>query len=85
LQNVTLKVGTSFIAIEAAGIKIGSKGQIVLDALNTVDVSGTGGVTIESDVRATVDSLNTTIKGDATTRISGGGMTEVRGGVVKIN
>ena len=85
MTNVTVKVGQSFIAIEAGGIKIGTTGQIVLDAKGEVGIKGLAGVTVESDVRATLESLNTTVKGDATVRISGGGMTEVKGGIVKIN
>jgi len=77
MTNVTIKVGQSYIAIEASGIKIGTTGQIMLEATNTVDVKGTAGVTVESPAQATLKSANTTVKGDA--------MATIQGGLVKIN
>jgi type VI secretion system secreted protein VgrG len=38
--NVTIKVGGSFIAIEAGGIKIGTSGKIVLESGSTTEISG---------------------------------------------
>lgn len=76
-SNVTVKVGKSYIAIESNGIKIGTTGQIVLDALTTLGIKGTAGVTIESPAQATLKSTLTSVKGDAITTISGG--------LVKIN
>jgi type VI secretion system secreted protein VgrG len=61
MQNITLKVGGSHIAIEAAGIEIKTSGQLKIEG-STVDV-----------------------KGSAKTSIEGGAMTEVKGGIVKIN
>jgi type VI secretion system secreted protein VgrG len=75
--NVTVKVGRSYVAIESGGIKIGTTGQIVLDAKNTVDVKGTAGLKLESPAQATLKSANTTVKGDA--------MATIQGGLVKIN
>ena len=77
MTNVTVKVGQSYIAIEAGGIKIGTNGQIVIEAMNTLSLKGTAGATIESPVQATIKSANTTVKGDA--------MTTIQGGLVKIN
>jgi type VI secretion system secreted protein VgrG len=77
MTNVTVKVGQSYVAIEAGGIKIGTTGQIVLEAKNTVGVEGTAGVTIQSPAQATLKSTNTTVKGDA--------VTTIQGGLVKIN
>jgi type VI secretion system secreted protein VgrG len=93
MTNVTIKVGQSYVAIEAGGIKIGTTGQIMLEATNTVDVKGTAGVTVESPAQATLKgtagvtvespaqatlkSANTTVKGDA--------MATIQGGLVKIN
>jgi len=85
MTNVTVKVGQSFIAIEAGGIKIGTTGQVIVDAKNTVDVKGAAGVTVESPAQATLKSAKTTVKGDAMVSVDGGGMTEVKGGLVKIN
>ena len=77
MTNVTVKVGQSYVAIESGGIKIGTTGQIVLDAMNTVDVKGMAGVTVESPAQAEVKSAMTTVKGD--------GMVTIQGGLVKIN
>ena len=93
MTNVTVKVGQSYVAIEAGGIKIGTTGEIVLEATNTVGikgtagvtvestaevgVKGTAGVTVESPAQATLKSANTTVKGDA--------MATIQGGLVKIN
>jgi type VI secretion system secreted protein VgrG len=77
MNNVTVKVGQSYIAIEAGGIKIGTTGQIVLEGTSTVDIKGTAGVTVESPAQATLKSTSTTVKGDA--------MTTIQGALVKIN
>jgi type VI secretion system secreted protein VgrG len=61
LQNITLSVGGSYIAIETAAIEIKTSGQLKIEG-------------------ATVD-----VKGSAKTSIEGGAMTEVKGGIVKIN
>ena len=61
MQNITLSVGGSYIAIEPAGIEIKTSGQLKIEG-------------------ATVD-----VKGSAKTSIEGGAMTEVKGGIVKIN
>lgn len=75
--NVTVKVGQSYIAIEASGIKIGSTGTIELEATGQVKVKGTSGVKIESPATAELKSTSTTVKGDA--------MLTLSGGLVKIN
>ena len=46
MTNVTIKVGQSYVAIESGGIKIGTTGQIVLEAMNTT-VKGSAMTTIE--------------------------------------
>ena len=77
MTNVTIKVGQSYVAIEASGIKIGSTGTIELEATGQVKVKGTSGVMIESPATAELKSTITTVKGDA--------MMTVKGGLVKIN
>jgi type VI secretion system secreted protein VgrG len=76
-SNVTIKVGQSFIAIEASGIKIGTSGQIVLDAKMNVDVKGSLGVKVESPLQVQLQGLQTSVKGTA--------MVELQGAIVKIN
>ncbi len=61
MQNITLSVGGSYIAIESASIEIKTSGQLK------------------------IEGTTTDIKGSAKTSIAGGAMTEVKGGIVKIN
>jgi type VI secretion system secreted protein VgrG len=75
--NVTIKVGQSFVAIEAGGIKIGTTGKIVLDAKANVEIKGLAGVKVESPAQVQVQGTQTSVKGTA--------MLEVQGGLVKIN
>jgi type VI secretion system secreted protein VgrG len=93
MTNVTVKVGDSFIAIESGGIKIGTSGDIVLEASGNVEqtamgdvsleatgnasVKGTGGLALESTAQAELKAPKTAVKGDA--------MLELTGGLVKIN
>jgi hypothetical protein len=76
-SNVTIKVGQSFIAIEAGGIKIGTSGKIVLDAKANLEIKGTGGVKVETPAQLQMQGTQTSVKGTA--------MVEVQGGLVKIN
>jgi type VI secretion system secreted protein VgrG len=75
--NVTIKVGQSFVAIEAGGIKIGTTGKIVLDAKANVEIKGMAGVKVESPAQVQVQGTQTSVKGTA--------MLELQGGLVKIN
>ena len=93
MTNVTVKVGDSFIAIESGGIKIGTSGDIVLEASGNIEqtamgdvsleatgnasVKGTGGLALESTAQAELKAPKTAVKGDA--------MLELTGGLVKIN
>lgn len=91
--NITIKVGDTFVAMESSGLKIGTNGEIVLDAKKDITqktlknigleatsklkAKGAAGVTVESP--ATVD-----LKGTKTT-VNGDGMLTLKGGVVMIN
>ncbi len=93
--NVTLKVGDSFIAIDSSGIKIGTTGEIALEADG--DISGTssgGAVSLEasggefSASGAMAAKLTSDMQTDVTgsmVSVSGDSMTEIKGGVVMIN
>jgi type VI secretion system secreted protein VgrG len=76
-SNVTIKVGQSFIAIEAGGIKIGTTGKIALDAVSSVEIKGTGGVKVETPAQLQMQGTETSVNGSA--------MVKVQGGLVKIN
>lgn len=69
MSNITLKVGSSFIAIEAGGIKIGTSGQLKLDASGPLEIKSSAA----ADLKGSMIS------------VSGDGVVEVKGGVVKIN
>ncbi|MBI4586172.1 MAG: type VI secretion system tip protein VgrG [Planctomycetes bacterium] len=75
--NVTIKVGESHIAIESSGIKIGTTGQIKVEATGQAEVKATGPLKLESTATADLKGAKTTVSGDA--------MTEIKGGMVKIN
>jgi type VI secretion system secreted protein VgrG len=68
-SNITLKVGSSYIAIEASGITI--------QGLMTTEVKGTQ-VTVKAD--AILD-----MEGGALTNVKSSGMTTVKGSIVMIN
>jgi type VI secretion system secreted protein VgrG len=75
--NVTLKVGKSFIAIEASGIEIGTTGKISLDAKQNVEVKAGIGLKLEGTAKAEMKS--------PMTKVEGSGVAELKGGLVKIN
>jgi len=75
--NITIKVGQSYIAIANDGIKIGSMGNVELEATGQASMNGTAGLTLES-------LAITELKG-TTTSINGTTLTEVKGLLVKIN
>ncbi|MCI0595683.1 MAG: type VI secretion system tip protein VgrG, partial [candidate division Zixibacteria bacterium] len=67
--NVTIKVGSSHIAIEAGGIKIGTSGQLTIESA--------GPLKVESKATADIDASQTSIKGK--------GMVQIQGAIVKLN
>jgi type VI secretion system secreted protein VgrG len=75
--NVTIKVGQSYIAIEAGGIKIGTTGTLELESMGQLSIKGTSGVKVESPATLEAESTMTTVKGSA--------ILKVEGGLVKIN
>jgi type VI secretion system secreted protein VgrG len=69
MTNVTIKVGGSYIAIEASGITIGTTG--------TLELQATGPLSAKSNAQAQVEAPQTSVKGDA--------MVTIQGGIVQIN
>ncbi len=67
--NITIKVGQSFIAIEAGGITIGTSG--------TLELESEGPLSAESKAKIDIKAPTTAVNGDATVII--------KGGMVKIN
>lgn len=75
--NITIKVGQSHIAIEASGIKIGTKGDFKIESTGPAEVKATAPLTLESSAKADLKSPASTVAGDA--------MLTLKGGLVKIN
>ena len=85
LTNLTVKVGSSYIAIEAGGITIGTSGTLELKSSGpmsaktdaTLDLQATGPLSVKSSAQAEVSAPMTSVKGD--------GMVTIKGGMVMIN
>jgi type VI secretion system secreted protein VgrG len=76
-ENITIKVGGSFIAIESSGIKIGTDGQIVIEAGSNAKITASASLSLEGSASAELKSPSTTVKGS--------GSLVLEGGMVKIN
>ena len=76
-SNITIKVGQSHIAIDNSGVKIGTSGDIELDA--KMNIKQKGGIAFEAKGVATakLESVKVDVKGSA--------MVGVQGAIVKIN
>jgi type VI secretion system secreted protein VgrG len=92
-SHITIKVGQSFIAIEASGITIGTTGTIELDAKQNIEQKATMNWTAEGQMNASLkgnmsakveSSLSTDVKG-LMTNLNGSAMLKAQGGVVMIN
>jgi type VI secretion system secreted protein VgrG len=77
MTNITIKVGQSFIAIEAGGIKIGTTGMLELESTGQLKAKGIAGVKIETPAMAEFEGTMTTVKAN--------GVMTVQGALVKIN
>ncbi len=91
MQNITLCVGGSSIAIEASGIEIKTSGNVKIEGTG-VEAKATAGAKIEGatteikgSATAKLEGAKVEVKGSAMGTLDGGGMTEVKGGLVKIN
>ncbi|MEO7701852.1 MAG: type VI secretion system tip protein TssI/VgrG [Opitutus sp.] len=72
LTNLTLKVGNSYIAIEAGGIKISTTGTVEVESGATLALKAEAGLTLESAATAEMSSPATTVKADGALTLSGG-------------
>jgi len=77
MTNVTIKVGQSYIAIEAGGIKIGTTGTIETESTATTSIKATGPLSIESEAQAGMKAPQVSVQADA--------MLTLKGGIVMIN
>lgn len=83
--NLTLKVGGSHIAIESGGIRIGTTGEIVIEASRDVTVEGKMNTTVKAGIALKAEGLAQAILKGAMVGVSGDAVAEIKGGVVKIN
>lgn len=85
LTNITIKVGQSFIAIEAGGISIGTTGTIdtkdsaglTMSSDATASIKSTGPMSIQSEAQGQFKAPQVSVNGDA--------MVTIKGGMVMIN
>ena len=85
-DNITLKVGSSTIAISSAGIAIETNGDIKLDAGANMDAAA--GANIEIDAGANLDAksgANTKVKAGALANFEAGAIATIKGSMVKVN
>lgn len=86
MTNITIKVGQSHIAIESSGIKIGTTGDIKLDAKGNLDTKSLGNTKIEATGNADIKSTGMmTVEGMAPTIVKSAAILTIQGALVKIN
>ena len=91
-KNITIKVGKSHIAIESSGIKIGTTGKIVQDAVGDIQHTSKAGVTVKglkisNDAQTQAEfkgGAQVSIKGPMA-EVKGDAMLVLKGGIVMIN
>ena len=75
--NITLKVGSSSLAIEAGGVGIKTSGQLKIESTGPAEIKSSATIKIEGGATADVKSPMTTINAD--------GILTLKGALVKIN
>jgi len=76
--NVTIKVGQSFVAMEKGGIKIGTTGDIVLDATGNLEGKALADLSLEG-------TGNASVMGTGGLKLESAAIAELKGSLVKIN
>jgi type VI secretion system secreted protein VgrG len=85
-DNITLQVGKSFIAIESSGIKIGTTGDIALEAKGKIDAEAVSNITIDGKANVTLKAgANAEVKAGGMGDFKAGGVASVKGSMVNIN
>lgn len=86
MTNLTIKVGKSHIAIESGGIKIGTTGDIKIDAKGNVTSKSLANTKIEATGNADIKSTGMmTVEGTAPTTVKTAAVLTIQGSLVKIN
>lgn len=85
-KNITINVGDSYIAIESGGIKIGTQGEIVLEAMKSISVKATQDVKIEATMNATMKgTAGLKAESPAMAEVSTSGILTLKGSLTMIN
>jgi len=77
-DNITIKVGDSFIAIDSSGIKLGTTGDVVIETDGMIEQKAGSTVAIEA-------GSSFEIKASSGLKMDGGASAELKGGTVKVN
>ena len=83
--HITIKVGQSFIVIEAAGIKLGTTGQILTESTQDTHMKATAGMKLETPANMDIKGLQVSMKGDLAVSIEAGVQAELKGTMVSVN
>lgn len=83
--NVTIKVGKSYIAMEADGIKLATTGQVKVETTGSTELKATGPLKLESQATADFKGMKTSVKADTMVEVNGSATVKVQGGMVMIN
>jgi type VI secretion system secreted protein VgrG len=85
-DNITIKVGKSYIAIESSGIKISTTGDIELEAKGKIDAKATSNITIDGKANVTLKAgANAKVEAGAMADVKAGAIASVKGSMVNIN
>jgi phage protein D/phage baseplate assembly protein gpV len=92
-NTLTIKADGDIIMNAEGKLQLNSKGDIVIDSKGKIDIKSTGDTAIDAKgnvkAKATanmdLEGAMMNVKGSATAKIEGGGMTEIKGTMVKIN
>jgi len=77
-DNITLKVGSSLLAIDKEGIKLGTSGQLIIECSGNVTVKADGDVSMESSAG------NTSLKGAQSLALESDASADLKGKKVSI-
>jgi phage protein D len=80
----TIKSGSAKITIDGSGNIAIEGGKIDLKATQDLSLKGMN-VNIKADIGVKIEGTQVEVKGSGTGKFDGGGMTEIKGGMVKIN
>ncbi|MCF6305838.1 MAG: type VI secretion system tip protein VgrG [Rhodobacteraceae bacterium] len=82
--SIKLTVGSSVIEITSSEISIKS-GTISIESTGTMDLKASGAATVKTNAALKLEGSTFKLKGSGKGDVDGGGMLNVKGGIVKIN